>query len=191
MVKPFHPSLMFAGKDKSLSQRHSTWLFSDITRKHQTRLERLPRDKHTSLLSQFVRYDLKILENRPSKCLYLVSLSILSLMFVDKAKSLPWRRSTWLFSDITRKHYTRMERLPRDKHSSLLSPFVSYNLKILKNRPSKCLSLASLAILIQSLQVSPRAYPRGAPERCFTWVLSDIPDKLVWKGFPRTSTRAY
>jgi hypothetical protein len=37
--------------------------------------------------------------------------------------------STWIGSGLTRKHYTRLERLAWEKHSSLLDPYVSYGEK--------------------------------------------------------------
>ena len=72
-----------------------------------------------------------------------------SLIFLGEARSLPLSKaSERLFnrvgSCLTLKHYTILERLARDEHSSLSGkPF------------------------------QPRSLPsRGAPERCFTWVTS-------------------
>ena len=50
---PLQPSLMFVGDARSVR------IGSDLTYKHQDRLERLARDKHkdTSLLRTFVNYD--------------------------------------------------------------------------------------------------------------------------------------
>ncbi len=55
--RPFHPSLMLAGKacqEPTLSgitsETCSTWVGPDLTSKHNTRLERLARDLHSSLL---------------------------------------------------------------------------------------------------------------------------------------------
>jgi hypothetical protein len=55
-------------------------------------------------------------------------------MFVDKAKSLPQsgppkRYFTQVSSCLTLKHQTRLERLARDKHSSLLRKIVNYGRK--------------------------------------------------------------
>jgi hypothetical protein len=44
------------------------------------------------------------------------------------ARILPWRAGLerWVGSSFTSKHYTRLIRLAKEKHSSLLDPFVSY-----------------------------------------------------------------
>jgi len=52
-------------------------------------------------------------------------------MFVGKARSLPKNEApercfTWLSSSLAYKQQTRLERLARDKHSSLLQKFVIY-----------------------------------------------------------------
>ncbi len=57
-----------------------------------------------------------------------------SLMFVGKARNLPWRGVpksffNWVGSYFTNKHQTRPERLARDKHSSLLQKSVNYGRK--------------------------------------------------------------
>ncbi len=59
--KPFQPSLVFVGKARSLPksgalERSFTRVGSGLTHKIQDRLERLARDKHPSLLHQFVCY---------------------------------------------------------------------------------------------------------------------------------------
>jgi hypothetical protein len=58
------PSLMFVGKDRSLpycgaSERCFIHLGSGLTSKHWARLERLARDKHSSLLQKTVNYGRK------------------------------------------------------------------------------------------------------------------------------------
>jgi hypothetical protein len=55
---------MFVGKAKSMPQsgtpeRWFTWVSSSLTGKHQTRLERLSRDKHSSSLQMLKRYSCK------------------------------------------------------------------------------------------------------------------------------------
>jgi hypothetical protein len=55
---------LFAGKAKVLLQSGThesffTWVGSGLTFKHKTRLERLARDKHSSLLRKSVNYDVK------------------------------------------------------------------------------------------------------------------------------------
>jgi hypothetical protein len=55
---------MFAGKARSLHQsvspeRGFTRVGSGLTNRHYTRLEKLSMDTHTSLLRNFVNYDLK------------------------------------------------------------------------------------------------------------------------------------
>jgi hypothetical protein len=62
--KPFQPSLMFVGKageyPSEASFRCSTLGWApDLAHKHQTRLERLARDKHCSLLQKTVNYGCK------------------------------------------------------------------------------------------------------------------------------------
>jgi hypothetical protein len=57
-----------------------------------------------------------------------------SLLFFGKARSLPLsaapeRCFTWVFSCLTCKHYTILERLARDKHSSLVQKIVTYGCK--------------------------------------------------------------
>jgi len=55
-------------------------------------------------------------------------------MFVGEARSLPYRGApercfTWIGSGHTCKHWTWLERLARDKHSSLLRKYVNYGSK--------------------------------------------------------------
>jgi hypothetical protein len=55
-------------------------------------------------------------------------------MFVGKASSLPESGApemcfTWVGSWLTHKHYTILERLAGDKHSSLFQKFVAYDCK--------------------------------------------------------------
>jgi hypothetical protein len=47
--------------------------------------------------------------------------------------------STRAGSDLTSKHWTRLERLAREKHSSLLSPFVNYGQKVLQHWPQQAI----------------------------------------------------
>jgi hypothetical protein len=64
---------------------------------------------------------------------------------VDQAKRLPYSRTsercfTWVSSSLFHKRYTKLKRLKRDKHSSLLRKFVVYSLKESYNighRPKK------------------------------------------------------
>jgi hypothetical protein len=51
-----------------------------------------------------------------------------SLMFASKAEA-PFMCSTRVSSDLTCKHYARLERLARDKNSSLFRSFVKYDCK--------------------------------------------------------------
>jgi hypothetical protein len=44
---------MFVGKAGSLPEKYSTKACSGLTRKHDSRLERLARDKHCSLVGRF------------------------------------------------------------------------------------------------------------------------------------------
>ncbi len=62
--KPFWPSLMFVREARSLPlsvapERCLTWGGSGLTSKYLTRLERLPRDNHSSLLRKSVNYNRK------------------------------------------------------------------------------------------------------------------------------------
>jgi hypothetical protein len=62
--KPFHPSVMIVGEARGLpesgaSARCFTEVGSGLTNNHYTRLERLVRDKHSSLLRKFVNYGQK------------------------------------------------------------------------------------------------------------------------------------
>jgi hypothetical protein len=62
--KLLQPSLMFAGKARSLPksrapERYFTWVGSALKIKYKARLERLVRDKHTTLLRKFVNYGRK------------------------------------------------------------------------------------------------------------------------------------
>jgi hypothetical protein len=53
-----------------------------------------------------------------------------SLVFVGKAWSgAPERCFTWVGSGLTRKYWTRLERLAKDKHSSLLQKSINYGCK--------------------------------------------------------------
>ncbi len=59
--KLYQPSLVFVDKARSLTysgarERYFTKVSSGLTDTHQTRLERLTRDKHSSLLRKFVNY---------------------------------------------------------------------------------------------------------------------------------------
>jgi hypothetical protein len=55
-------------------------------------------------------------------------------MFAGKATSLAYREcSTRVGSGLKQKHYNRLERLVRDKHSSLFLPFVIYKEKRVVN----------------------------------------------------------
>jgi hypothetical protein len=62
--KPFQQSLMFLDKTRGLPQsvapeRCYTWVGSGLTRKHLTKLERLGRGKHSSLLQKSTNYGRK------------------------------------------------------------------------------------------------------------------------------------
>jgi hypothetical protein len=57
-------------------------------------------------------------------------------MFVGKARGLsssgvPERCLIWVGSGLTGKHYARLERVARDKNSSLLKQFVNHDKKVL------------------------------------------------------------
>ncbi len=61
-----------------------------------------------------------------------------SLMFVGKARILPYsgppeRSFTYVGSGLTPKHWTRLEWLARDKHSSLLRTLRKFEKKVLKH----------------------------------------------------------
>ncbi len=56
---PFQHSPMFAGTYPRVEESCFTWVGSGLTHRHQTRLERLARNKHTSLLRKSVNYGRK------------------------------------------------------------------------------------------------------------------------------------
>ncbi len=88
--------------------------------------------KHSSLLGPIV------IRHRFTKLLFLHYLQMFysvfapgrpfqpSVMFAGKARSLLYGRGG---SCLSRKHYIRLEKLAKDKHSSLFYPFVSYGEK--------------------------------------------------------------
>jgi hypothetical protein len=76
---------------------------------HNTRLEILAKDKHSSLLEPFVSY--KENENMDPGVILTTLHFLYNLQIGPKARVL---------------HYTKLEILARDKHSSLLEPFISY-----------------------------------------------------------------
>jgi hypothetical protein len=55
----FQPGLMFTGKSRAYPNEAPLRLAPGFTHKHCTRLERLARDKHSSLLRKFVNYNCK------------------------------------------------------------------------------------------------------------------------------------
>jgi hypothetical protein len=73
-------------------------VFSGLTRKHYTKLERLARDKHSSLLRKYVNYG--------NKKFYSAGPRV---------------------EPLTGLHYTRAEVTGNDKHSSLLSFRVTFD----------------------------------------------------------------
>jgi hypothetical protein len=50
-------------------------------------------------------------------------------MFASKVKSFTKRGETEIVSGLTHKHWTRLEKIASDKHSSLLRTFVNYEFK--------------------------------------------------------------
>jgi hypothetical protein len=79
---------------------------------HYTRLERLARDKHSSLLGPFVSYE----ENEVLWIWLQVSYSQHFIFLV----TYHWTQQAIVL------HYTRLKWLARDKRSCLLDPFVGY-----------------------------------------------------------------
>ncbi len=113
--KPFQPSPMFVCKARGLPQSGApekcfNWVCYSLSNKHQTRQERLARYKHSSLLQRYVNYG----RNK----------------FAGKTETYPngapEKCFTWVGYSLTRKHQTRLERLARDKHYSLLQKSVNY-----------------------------------------------------------------
>ncbi len=70
--------------------------FPGLTHKHQTRLEKLTRDKHSSLLRKYINYS----RNKSTTLHFLYNLQMDPIM--------------------------RLERVARDKYPGLLSPIISY-----------------------------------------------------------------
>ncbi len=114
----------------------------------QTRLEKLARDKHSVLLQKFVTYCYKKLYwigpwGQCYKTLHIRNLRFFVIsqsacpwqdFLTDQARSLtqsgtPERCFTWVGSSLTHKHQTMLEKLARDKHSSLLRKFVKLRTK--------------------------------------------------------------
>ncbi len=86
-----------------------------------------------------------------------------SLMFVGKARGLPWsgapvRCLIWIGSGFTCKHETMLERLTRDKHSSLLQKSVNYGRKKFYSTGPR--------------GVNPLCWPRNQGKYSFYWLLS-------------------
>jgi hypothetical protein len=67
--------------------------------------------------------------NNKLECLLLASLSSLVYCFRVRPGAYPERCFTWVGSCLTCKHYTILERLARDKHSSLFRKFATYGCK--------------------------------------------------------------
>ncbi len=62
--KPFKTIRIFVGKARSLpksvsSEKDFTWVGSGLSNKHLTRLEKLARSKHSSLVRKFITYGRK------------------------------------------------------------------------------------------------------------------------------------
>ncbi len=73
--KPFQLSLMFVGKAGEYPSEAPFYRKgSGLTRKHQTWLERLARDKHSSLLRKSVNYDRKWFYSTSPQCHLYVTL---------------------------------------------------------------------------------------------------------------------
>jgi hypothetical protein len=92
--KPFQPSLMFVGngKAKSLllrraSFRCSTWVRSNLSHKHQARLEGLATDKRSSLLRTLINYGHRKFCTNGNHCQP-------SLTFSANARILPIKQDT-------------------------------------------------------------------------------------------------
>jgi hypothetical protein len=58
--KPFQPSLIYVGKQGAYPRvehlKGATWIGSGLTRNNWIRLERIVRDKHSSLVKKIVNY---------------------------------------------------------------------------------------------------------------------------------------
>jgi hypothetical protein len=81
-------------------------------------------------------------------------------MFASKAKSSTKRGetergSTWVGSGLAHKHYSRLERLARDKHSSLLRKSVHYGGKKFYSTGPRMALMVKIMILIISAPVIP------------------------------------
>ncbi len=116
--KPFQLSVMFVGKAGAYPIQEPFRCYTLGQNTH-TRLERLTRDKHSSLLRKFVNFGQK------KFCVCPWQAFPTSLIFVGKARSLPLigapeRHFTKVGSCLTCKLSARLERLAKDKCSSLL-----------------------------------------------------------------------
>ncbi len=106
-------------------------------------------------------------------------------MFFGKARGLPKCGATercfnWEGSSLTSKHQTRMVRLARGKHSSLLQAFVNNGHKSLSKDANvrKTFLIRNVTNELECLYFQPsrmfvgkaRSLPKcGSTERCFTW----------------------
>ncbi len=83
-----------------------------------------------------------------------------SLMVVGKARAYPRgqhlkRCSTWVGSNLTHKHYTKLEKLATNKYSSLLRRFINYSHKKFYNIETR-----SLAPDHSAFPMAPPSQPR-------------------------------
>ncbi len=79
-VRPFQSSVVFEEKAWSLP-RYSTLVCYSLTRKHNTRLEKLNRDKHFNFLAQF--YNKKVFLTQPKLRFNLSSYTYIEAEFVN------------------------------------------------------------------------------------------------------------
>ncbi len=117
--KPFQPSLMFVDMARSLHQSGFTQVGSDLARKHQTKLEKLVRDQHNSLLRKFGKYSSRKFYNiGPLGQCYKSFYGRKLRLFVISQNVCPWQ--VFMYStlgqtpDHTHKHQTRLVKLAKD-----------------------------------------------------------------------------
>ncbi len=143
--KPFYPNLFWGvmpgAYPSGAPEKCFTQVSSGFTHKHYDKLEKLSRDKHTSLLPEFVNNGSKKLCNngpwsKGYKTFYGRNSQIcnkLECLSAVKRSTIHIHSTPEKAPGLTHKHYTRPERLAGDKHFSSLLTFVNYGCKKLYN----------------------------------------------------------
>jgi hypothetical protein len=143
---------MFVGKARSLllsgaCERCFIHLGSSLTSKHETRLERLARDKHSSLFQKFVTYGRKKISKIGTKAQCYRTFFVRNLqIFVISSSVCPWQAI----------------QAKSNKHSSLVQKIVTYGRKffykiVTRGQCYKTFFVHELRIFILDWKSLPRA----------------------------------